>query len=197
VCLTNKKNTIFIARLRAKMKKLLLTCFCILFAIGFAFADTISINHFVVKENPFAKDEIAIVAVDTAKNIQEKVNGIFTFSINGFTEQLTFDKGTAFYRHKLDKSMFVYARHENDNGTHSMLYYVYRHDSKLTPVKISWILLIAIPLGLILLGYLFKRFIIIALIIFCIFLYFNHSNGLSIPTFFQSIIDGLKGMFAS
>jgi hypothetical protein len=180
-----------------KMKRIFLTCFLLIAAAAFSFADTISINHFVVKENPFAKDEIAIVAVDTAKNIQENVNGIFTFSINGFTEQLTFDKGTAFYRHKLDKSMFVYARHENDNGTHSILYYVYRHDSKLTPVKISWILLISIPLGLILLGYLFKRFIIIALIIFCIFLYFNHSNGLSIPTFFQSIIDGLKGMFAS
>ena len=178
------------------MKKLSLACFFLLFTTGFAFADTISINHFVVKENPFAKDEIAIVAVDTAQNIQENVNGLFTFTINSFTEQLTFDKGTAFYRHKIEKSGFVYARHENDKGTHSMLYYIYRHDSKLSPVKISWILLICVPLGLILLGYLFKRFIIIAIIIFCIFLYFNHSNNLSIPTFFQSIIDGLKGIFA-
>jgi hypothetical protein len=178
------------------MKKFLLAFICVLFTTGFAFADTISINHFVVKENPFAKDEIAIVAVDTAQNIQENVNGLFTFTINSFTEQLTFDKGTAFYRHKIEKSGFVYARHENDQGTHSMLYYIYRHDSKLSPVKISWILLVCIPIGLILLGYLFKRFIIIAIIIFCIFLYFNHSNNLSIPTFFQSIIDGLKGLFA-
>ncbi|MFD0764045.1 hypothetical protein ACFQZI_04235 [Mucilaginibacter lutimaris] len=178
------------------MKKAFLTCIFIITALA-CFADTVSINHFVIKENPFAKDEIAIVAVDTAGTIQEKVNGLFTFSVNGFTEQLTFDKGTAFYRHKMEKSMFVFARHENDNGTHSMLYYVYRHDSKLSPVKISWVLLICIPLGLVLLGYLFKRFIIIAVIIFLIFLYFNHSNGLSIPTFFQSIIDGLKGLFAS
>jgi hypothetical protein len=177
------------------MKKILLTCCLVFFVIGFVFADTISINHFVIKENPFAKNEIAVVATDTAGNIQENVNGIFTFSMNGFSEELTFDKGTAFYRHKLDKSSFIYARHNNDQGTHSMLYYIYRHDSKLTPVKISWILLISIPLGLILLGYLFKRFIIIALIIFCIFLYFNHHSGLSIPTFFQSVIDGLKGMF--
>ncbi|GGH20572.1 hypothetical protein [Mucilaginibacter phyllosphaerae] len=178
------------------MKRILFTCLLFLTAFGYSFADTIAINHFVVKENPFAKDEIAIIAVDTAQNIQENVSGIFTFTVNSFTEQLTFDKGTAFYRHKIEKSGFVYARHENDNGTHSMLYYIYRHDSKLTPVKISWILLICIPLGLILIGYLFKRFIIIAAVIFCIFLYFNHSNGLSIPTFFQSIIDGLKGLFA-
>jgi hypothetical protein len=48
---------------------------------------------------------------------------------------------------------------------------------------------------LVLLAYMFKRFIIIAVIIFCIFLYFNYHNGLSIPTFFESIIDGLKNMF--
>jgi hypothetical protein len=176
------------------MKKLLLACL-LLVTSGLAFADTIAINHFIIKENPFAKDEIAVIATDTANNIQENINGIFTFTLNGFTEQLTFDKGTAFYRHKLEKSSFLYIRHQNDDGTHSMLYYVYRHDSRLTPVKISWILLICIPLGLVLLGYLFKRFIIIAFIIFCIFLYFNHSNGLNISTFFQSVIDGLKGIF--
>ncbi|QHS54081.1 hypothetical protein GWR56_00395 [Mucilaginibacter sp. 14171R-50] len=178
------------------MKRFLLTCILTIVAVSFALADTIAINHFVIKENPFAKDEIAIIAVDTAGVIQENVSGLFTFTINGFTEELTFDKGTAFYRHKIEKSSFVYTRHENVNGTHAILYYVYRHDSRLTPVKISWIVLIGIPLALILLGYLFKRFIIIALIIFCIFLYFNHSNGLSIPTFFQSIIDGLKGVFS-
>jgi hypothetical protein len=178
----------------SKMKKLLLACL-LLVTSSLAFADTIAINHFIIKENPFAKDEIAVIATDTANNIQENVNGIFTFTLNGFTEELTFDKGTAFYRHKLEKSSFLYIRHQNDDGTHSMLYYVYRHDSRLTPVKISWILLICIPLGLVLLGYLFKRFIIIAFIIFCIFLYFNHSNGLNISTFFQSVIDGLKGIF--
>jgi hypothetical protein len=55
------------------MKKILFAC-CLLFvASGYAFADTVSIKHFVVKENPFAKDEIALVAVDTASNIQENV----------------------------------------------------------------------------------------------------------------------------
>jgi len=48
---------------------------------------------------------------------------------------------------------------------------------------------------LVLFAYLFKRFIIIAIILFIIFLYFNHHSGLSIPTFFESIIDGLKGLF--
>ncbi|MBL4675352.1 MAG: hypothetical protein JKY70_03980 [Mucilaginibacter sp.] len=177
------------------MKKLFLICLLLLSATGFCYADKIAIDNFVVKENPFATDEIAFVAVDTAGVIQENVNGIFSFTINGFGEELKFDKGTAFYRHKIDKSSFVYSRHQNDDGTHSMLYYVYKHDSKLSPVKISWIVLIAIPLILVLIAYLFKRLIIIAIVVFCIFLYFNHSGRLSVSTFFQSIIDGLKGMF--
>lgn len=177
------------------MKKLFLLVSLLVLSASFALADTIAIKHFVIKENPFAKSEVAVVATDTAGIIQENINGVFTFTMNGFEEQLTFDKGTAFYRHKIDKSTFLYARHQNDKGSTGILYYIYKHDDKLSPWHISWILLLAIPCGLVLLAYMFKRFIIIAIIIFCIFLYFNYHNNLSIPTFFQSVIDGLKGLF--
>jgi hypothetical protein len=177
------------------MKKLLLVAFVTILSAGLAFADTVTIKNFEIKENPFAKDEIAIVATDTAHNILENVNGRFTFSMNGFTEQLRFEKGTAFYRHKLDKSSFLYVKHVNDSGTHSQLYYVYKTSDKLIPIHISWTVLLIIPVVLIILSYLFKRFIIFAIIIFLIFLYFNHHAGLGIPTFFESIFDGLKGMF--
>jgi hypothetical protein len=177
------------------MKKLFIIIYFIITSAGFAMADTVTINHFVIKENPFAKNEIAVVATDTANNVLEKVNGIFSFTVNGFDDPLTFDKGTAFYRHKLEKSTFLYVKHVNDAGTHSILYYVYKSDDKLIPIHISWVVLLAIPVVLIVLGYMFKRFIIIAVVIFCIFLYFNHHSGLSIPTFFESIIDGMKGLF--
>ena len=169
--------------------------FCLLAFSGSAALGGIVINHFVIKENPFAKNEVAIVATDSLGNIQENVNGVFNFTINGFDDTLQFDKGTAFYRHKIERSTFLYARHVNETGTHSLLYYIYKSDDKLNPFHISWILLLAIPCALILLAYMFKRFIIIAIIIFAIFVYFNYHNGLSIPTFFESIIDGLKGIF--
>jgi hypothetical protein len=178
------------------MKRILLIiCLFPFLVTAAAFADTVSVDKFVVKENPFAENEIAIVATDSLGNIRESVNGIFSFTLNGFKQDMVFDKGTAFYRQKLDKSSFLYVKHINESGTHSVLYYIYKHSGKISPIRISWILLIAIPIGLILLGYIFKRFIIIAAIIFCIFLYFNHHNGLSIPTFFESIFDGLKGLF--
>jgi hypothetical protein len=177
------------------MKKTIYVIFLLTIIRNLAFADTVSINHFVVKDNPFADSEIAVTATDSLGNIKENVDGVFAFTINGFQEQLKFDKGTAFYRHKLDKSSFFYVKHINNSGTHSLLYYIYKQDNRLHPIHISWILLLAIPIILILLGYMFKRFIIIAVIIFLVFLYFNHHNGLSMPTFFESIIDGLKGMF--
>jgi hypothetical protein len=179
------------------MKKILL-CLCLLTtAASFAFADTINvaIDHFAIKENPFAKNEIAIIATDAKNNILEKVNGTFDFSVNGLDDTLRFDKGTAFYRHKIENSTFLYVRHQNDSGVHSILYYVYKTSDKLMPFHISWIWLLAVPCGLFLLGYMFKRFIIIAIVIFCVFVFFNYHSGLSIPTFFQSIIDGLKGLF--
>jgi hypothetical protein len=135
------------------------------------------------------------VATDSLGNIRENVSGVFNFTMNGFQEELTFDKGTAFYRHKISTSTFLYAKHQDDKGTHGILYYIYQHDNKLSPLHISWVLLLAIPCGLFLLAYMFKRFIIIAIIIFAIFLYFNYHNGLSVPTFFESIIDGLKNIF--
>lgn len=177
------------------MKLKLFITLLLLAACRMSFAGTVSITNFMAKSNPFAVDEIAIVATDTAKNINEQVNGSFVFSINGFEDTLKFDRGTAFYHHKIQKSSFLYVKHYNDSGSFGMLYYVYKHGHDLTLIHISWILLLAIPLGLILLGYMFKRFIIIALIIFCIFLYFNYHNGLSIPTFFESIFDGLKHLF--
>jgi len=174
------------------MKKLVLVFCFITGSSAFAFADGIAINHFTVKEDPFAKDEIAIIATDSLGNIRENVTGMFNFTINGFGDTLHFEKGTAFYRQKIARSTFLYVRHQNETGTHSALYYVYRTDDKLTPLHISWVLLLAIPCALFLLAYMFKKFIIFAIIIFIIFIYFNYHNGLTIPTFFESIIDGLK-----
>ena len=167
---------------------LLATCHC-------CRADNIAINNFEVKDNPFGNNQIAVVAVDSLKNTQDNVNGQFAFTINGFEQELTFNKGVAFYNPKIDKSIFLYVRHVNDAGSHGNLYYVYKHDDKLTPIHISWLVLLGIPLLLILLAYMFKRFIIIAVIIFIIFFYFNHHSGLSIATFFESILDGLKNIF--
>lgn len=177
------------------MKKWLLMLFIAGFSTIAAHADAILIKNFTIKENPFAKDEVAVVATDTAGVVQENISGLFKFTINGFDENLNFENGTAFYHHKLDKSSFIYLKHTDESGSNSALYYVYKRDTSLNPIHISWLILIAIPIILVLLAYMFKRFIIIAAIIFCVFLYFNHHSGLSVGTFFDTVFDGLKHVF--
>jgi hypothetical protein len=177
---------------------LIKTAFCsllLMFCFGFTQAAEVHLNQFMLKENPFAKDEVAVVACDSAGIPQENINGLFNFTINGFKEELEFENGTAFYHHKLEKSSFLYLKHRDDVSSHARLYYIYKHDSKLDPYNISWKLMIAIPIILILLGYMFKRFIIIAFVIFCLFSYFNYHGGLSLGTFFETILDGLKNIF--
>jgi len=178
----------------ADMKKLalliLFTC-----SAAFAYADAVTINHFEVKNNPFAENEIAIVATDTAGHIMENLNGHFAFSINGFDENLKFKKGTAFYSHKFPKSGFIYVKHQNDNGTHATLYYVYKMSDKLLPVHISWVVLLIIPVTLIVVAYMFRKLIIVAVIILIVYIWFNLHNGLGVGTFFESIIDGMKSLF--
>ncbi len=178
------------------IKKLLLISVLLISTVQFSFAaSAVDINFFAVKENPFAQEQVAIVATDSLGNIQETVHGQYTFTINGFQQPLNFDNGTAFYRHKIERSTFMYVKHENEAGTHSALYYIYKHDMKLSPWHISWMWLLIIPVAILLAGYLFKRFIILAIIVLVIFFYFSHHNGLHISTFFESIFDGLKHLF--
>jgi hypothetical protein len=179
------------------MRKLFLLLCLTLTASTFALADTSPIKHFNIAENPYEQNQVSVVVTDSLNNTQDNLNGDYVFTINGFEDTLKFTSGVAFYKHKIDKSTFLYARHVDENGgaTLSSLYYVYKSESKLVPIHISWMWLLIIPLSLVLLAYLFKRFIIIAVVIFIIFAYFNYHNNLSIPIFFQSIFDGLKHIF--
>ena len=155
----------------------------------------ISLNNFVVKENLLKNNKIAIIAADENEKPIESMNGTFQFSINGFQQELKFNDGVAVAPLPIDKSTFLYLRHENEAGVHGKLYYIYKKDDNLSPYKINWLVLILIPLGIIVLATLFRKFIIIGGIILVAFLIFNSKNGLGIPTFFDTVFDGLKGLF--
>ena len=164
----------------------------ILFIAGNLHAQSVSVNNFLVKEHLLKNDKLAVIAADSADRPMENVNGTFLFSINGFKQELRFNDGIAVSPQQIEKSTFVYLKHTNDLGTHSKLYYVIKKGENLNPIKINWLILVLIPLIIIAIATIFRKFIIFAILLLVLIFFFNSSKGLGIPTFFETIIDGLK-----
>ena len=156
---------------------------------------SISINNFIVKENLLKNDKIAVIACDANEKPLENISGTFQFSVNGFKQVLKFNEGVAIAPQQIDKSTFIYLRHENESGTHSKLYYVIKKENDLNPIKINWLILLLVPLIIIVLATMFRKFILIAAILLLVLYFFNTSKGLDLPTFFQTVFDGLKSVF--
>lgn len=159
------------------------------------FAQKAAINNFIVKESLLKNSKLAIIAADSLNNPLEKINGTYTFSVSGFTQAVNFHDGVAILPMQLERSAFVYIKHQNDAGTHSKLLYVYKKDGTLDPYAINSMWLVLFPALIIFFAFAFRKFIIFAVIIMVIFVYFNHSNGLNLSTFFETIFDGLKRIF--
>jgi len=167
----------------------------LLVVCGAGFAQDANVNNFIVKESLLKNSKLAIIATDSLENPLESINGTYTFTISGFTQELKFNDGIAILPLPLERSSFVYIKHQNDSGTHSKLVYVYKKDGTLNPYAISSFWLIVFPVIIVFIALAFRKLIIVAVIMLLIFIYFNHSNGLSIGTFFESIFDGLKSVF--
>jgi len=159
------------------------------------FAQKADINNFIVKESLLKNSKLAIIAADSLDNPQENINGTYTFTVSGFTQTLNFHGGVAILPLQLERSAFVYVKHQNEKGTHSKLLYVYKKEGTLNPYAINSMWLVLFPALIVFLAFAFRKFIIAAVIILVIYIYFNHSNGLDLSTFFETIFDGLKSMF--
>lgn len=155
----------------------------------------VAINNFIVKENLLKNDKIAIIACDANEKPLENVSGTFQFSINGFKQSLQFNDGVAVSPQQIDKSTFIYLRHENETGIHGKLYYVIKKDLDLKLIKINWLLLVLIPLIVVILATMFRKFILIAVVLLIVLFVFNSNSGLKLGTFFETVFDGLKSVF--
>lgn len=162
---------------------------------GISKAQEVAINNFIVKENLLKNDKLAIISATEDEKPIEGVNGTFQFSINGFKEDLKFNDGVAVAPLQIDKSTFVYIKHTNEAGTNGKLFYVIKKGEDLNPIKINWMVLLLVPLGLIVLVMMFRKFLIIGGIIVIALLIFNHNKGLGISTFFETVFDGLRSAF--
>jgi len=130
--------------------------FFLFFFTGAAFAQQSDINNFLVKESLLKNSKLAIIAADSVGNPMEKINGLYTFSVSGFSQPLKFNDGVAVLPMQVERSAFVYIKHINDQGTHSKLVYVHKKEGTLTPYLISTLWLILFPLIVIVIAFLFR-----------------------------------------
>lgn len=154
-----------------------------------------AINNFIVKENLLKNEKIAIIACDADEKPLENVNGTFQFSVNGFKQALRFNEGVAIAPQPINESTFIYLRHKNESGTHGKLYYVLKQENNLKPIKINWMMLAFVPIALILIAFTFRKLLIYAVVVLLVIFLFNARQGLNLPTFFDTIFDGLKSLF--
>src|SRR5690606_9421529 len=152
------------------------------------------INNFVIKETLTQNNKLAILACDSLEQPLEHINGTFQFTINGFKYPLKFSDGVAITSNEIENSTFVYLQHKNSSGTHSSLFYVLKKEDGLKIYKISWYLLLLVPIVLIICVMLFKRFLWLAIILLIVYFYFNSKKGLNVGNFLEIVMEGIKNV---
>ncbi|MGJ1196732.1 hypothetical protein ACR78J_10545 [Sphingobacterium spiritivorum] len=169
---------------------------CLLFVLPFlAVAQQNTIENFTIKENLTQNGKLAIVALDTAEHANERINGTYAFSLNGLKQDLIFHNGVAVATNTIESSTFVFFKHKNQEHSLGKLYYIFKSDKGLNPVKISGLILLVVPCVILLIAYTFRRFLVTAVILALVYVFFNYSQGLSISNLLESIFMGIKSFF--
>jgi len=158
-------------------------------------AQSATIKDFTVKENLSQNGKLAIIAIDTAEKTDNTVNGNYSFTINGFQQDLRFSDGVAVTSNPIESSTFVFFKHKFAGSDIGKLFFLRVTDKGITPYKISGFLLIIIPLLILYIAYKFKRFLITLLFLAAVYFYLNHSKGLDVRQLIESSIMSLKDLF--
>ncbi|MFB2117915.1 hypothetical protein [Parapedobacter sp. 2B3] len=156
--------------------------------------ETGDIDHFIVRENLIKNGKLAVIATDAEEHPNEAISGTYQFVINGFKQELQFRDGVAVTQHPIETSAFVFIKHRNQQGSHGRLYYVLKRDQGLNPIAINWYFLIIIPAIILLIAYLFKRIMVLAMVVLIGLFIYNYSKGLDLENIFETIAHGIKSL---
>jgi len=176
----------------------MLKCCCLVVAVVAVLyvraQGTNSIDHFIVSENLIKNGKLAVIATDADERPNEAVSGTFQFVINGFKQELQFHDGVAITPDPIESSAFVFIKHRNQQGSHGRLYYVLKSEQGLNPIAINWYFLILIPAIILLIAYLFKRIMVLAIVLLIGLFIYNYSKGLDLENIFETITHGVKSL---
>ncbi len=68
-----------------------------------------------------------------------------------------------------------------------------KNEKGLNPIAIKWYYLILVPVAVLLVAYLFKRLMVLAILVLVGLFIFNYSKGLDLENIFDTIVHGIKG----
>ena len=178
------------------MRFFLISIFLFLYTFGAHAQSTKQrIDNFMIKESLTANGKIAIIAVDSGDVAQDYINGTFKFTINGFEQSLNFHDGVAVPAHPIESSTFVYFKHKNQETTTGKLYFLYKKDNNISPIKINGLLLLLIPAVILLIAYAAKRLFTTFIILAIVYFYFSYSKGLSLSQILESAFHTISNLF--
>lgn len=153
------------------------------------------IKNFIITEDLNHSNKINILVTDSLDQMLDNFSGTYNFSVNGFRQTLKFKDGIASSDLEINKSLFLYIKHENESDSVSKLYYVSKKANGINPISISWYVLLVIPAIFILIGYMFRKLIGLVVFLLIAYMYFGYNKGLSFSTLLESVFDGLKALF--
>lgn len=173
------------------MKKLL---FFFLLIPFLGYAQFQKIENFDVKENLSRNGKLAIIATDSLDNINEKINGTYKFSLNGFTQNLQFRDGIAVPNDAIESSTFVFFKHKNQDSSKGRLFYIYKSEKGISTFAISGLMFLIIPAIVLLIAYAFKKLLVTTIVLGIGFFFFNYSQGLDVTSILEAIFASLKNL---
>ncbi len=157
-------------------------------------AQNTNISDFEIKTDPEWKKQLIVEVKDSLSKGTPDINGLYTFEINGFSQELAFKAGKALVKLPIEKSTFVYIKHQNEKNQLSQLVYVYKNADHLSLFKINRIFFLIVPALLVMLVWAFRKLIYLVVVLGIVFIYVGHQKGLNISTYFETVFDYLRNL---
>src|SRR5690606_12958543 len=148
----------------------------------------------MIKESLTANGKIVIIAVDYADVAQDHIHGTFKFTINGLVQAINIHDGVDILSHPIHSTTFMFFKHNNQEKSSGKLYFLYKKDNSISPIKINGLLLLIIPAVILLLAYAAKRLFTTFIILAIVYFYFSYSKGLSLSQLLESAFQTLKNL---
>jgi len=162
---------------------------------SFNFRDLFVIRDFKVTGVASDQKNFKITALDSNGNVFEKIEGPYTFVINGFIEKLNFKKGNANFDASSLNASILYLSHTYKENKVSKLVMLRKTDAGFKTITFPVYVVLLMLVGFIICAALIRKLFVYALVGLFIFYFFY--KGVDISTFFEILKAGVTSIIGN